>query len=53
MAGLTVLLSPMSYYAWWVLLIQGLILGYAAVHLGFWHSVGLHAAMNVAALCLC
>lgn len=53
MAGLTVLLSPMSYYAWWVLLLQGLILGYAAVRLGFWHSVGLHAAMNVAALCLC
>lgn len=50
MVGLTMLLSPMSYYAWWVLLLQGLILGYAAVRLGFWHSVGLHAAMNVLAL---
>ena len=44
---LTVLLSPMSCYAWWVLLAQGIVLGYAAVRLGFWHSVGLHAAMNV------
>ena len=47
---LTVLLSPMSCYAWWVLLAQGIVLGYAAVRLGFWHSVGLHAAMNVLVL---
>lgn len=47
---LTVLLSSMSCYAWWVLLAQGIVLGYAAVRLGFWHSVGLHACMNVLAL---
>lgn len=48
---LTILLSPVSGYTWWALLAQGIILGYAAIRLGFWHSVALHACINLLAAC--
>lgn len=48
---LTILLSPVSGYAWWLLLAQGIILGYTAIRLGFWHSIALHACINILAAC--
>ena len=47
---LTVFLSPMSIYGWAALLVQGLVLGYAVLRLGFWPSVGLHACLNALTL---
>lgn len=51
---LTVFLSPMSVYGWAALLVQGVVLGYAVLRLGFWPSVGLHACLNaLTLLCIC